>query len=71
MHVNLLPFIGQKSNFVHRITNKVQTNKELFKVNMNKKLFKVNMRFLFKVKNNDTRTRLFTCFPLVVIEFLL
>ena len=66
MHVNLFPFIGQKSNFVHSITNKVQTNKQLFKVNMNKKLFKVNMRFLFKVKNNDTRMRLFTFFHLLL-----
>ena len=28
VHVNIFPFIGQKSNFVHRITNKVQTNKQ-------------------------------------------
>ena len=43
MHIKLFLFIDRKSNFVHSITNKVQTNKQLFKVNMNKKLFKVNM----------------------------
>ena len=43
VHIKLFLFIGRKSNFVLSITNKAQTNKQLFKVNMNKKLFKVNM----------------------------
>ena len=43
VHVKLFLFISRKSNFVHSITNKVQTNKQLFKVNMNKKLSKANM----------------------------
>ena len=44
VHVKLFVFVVRKSNFRQSITNKVQTNKQLFKENMNKQLIKVNMR---------------------------
>ena len=60
VHVKSFLFIGSKNNFVQNITNKVQTNKQLFKVNTrHSDVFVVNFEHMLD---------LFLVFPLFTLS---
>ena len=50
VHVNLFPFIGQKSNFVHSITNKVQTTNSCSKSTWTESCSKSTWDFCSKLR---------------------